>query len=108
RPRRNLKRSETPRIARFAMRRGANGTELSSLYSRGVDFSMIPRADRKRAVIGLRHVPTITIVRGKHTSLAITKRSEAFGQCAVDDFDIQFPHAFDLEDTFRWACGHNC
>src|SRR5215510_4582689 len=37
-----------------------------------VDFSMIASADRKRAVIGLRHVTAITIVRGKHTPLAIT------------------------------------
>src|SRR5262249_52994430 len=51
---------------------------------RDVDFSLIPRADRKRAVIGFRHATAITIVRGKHTSLAIAKRSEAFGQCAID------------------------
>src|SRR5262249_34407152 len=75
---------------------------------RGVDFSMIPGADGKRAVIRFRHVTPITIVRGEQTSLAITERSKAFGQCAVDDFDIQFLHALDLEYTFGWKGCHNC
>src|SRR5262249_19049159 len=40
------------------------------------DFSTILRTHLQRAVIGFRDVSAITIVRGEHPSLAITKRSK--------------------------------
>src|SRR5437870_3305879 len=99
-PRSGLNRSPEQHI-RFAFA-GIKDAHVVAANRRDVDFPVIGKTSGNRPVIGFQHVTPIAIIRSEEASLAVTRRPDILSPRAVDNIDIQFIHAFDLEDAFCW------